>query len=465
MSGTPGLSHDEGANQLVVEPTVPDTLIVASFCRLLQAFAPCFTAPSFRTFLTVMCGWSLTLSRHTVTGVVRAANAVGWKHISSFHRFFAKARWSLDGVSLVLVRLLDDLLPVKRTVVVVIDDTLGRHTGKMIAGASMHRDPLLSTGKRPVFHWGHVWVVAGLCLELFGKTWCLPVLVRLYRSPKLCTASRQPHRKCTELAAELIAMLAKALPHRHLVVVGDSAYTNRSIVKDRPSNVTVVGRSRLDAALFAPPPARRRGQMGRPRVRGARLRSPGEQAACPRARWRSLQVNAYGRTATVRVLVLDALWYSVGRSELMRLVIVRNFPGHERDDVFVSTDPSMSAEAIIETYCRRWSLEVTFHETKGKLGLEQPQNRTELAVHRTAPLALLLYSLVLLWYVQTGQRLRAARTTALPWYRTKTVPAFSDMLATLRRASWAERLFASRANGSTLRKQIGPLLQYLDAAV
>ena len=249
------------------------------------------------------------------------------------------------------------------------------------------------------------------------------------------------------------------------MVVGDSAYTNRSIVKDRPSNVTVVGRSRLDAALFAPPPARRRGQMGRPRVRGARLRSPGEQAASPRARWRSLQVSAYGRNATVRVLVLDALWYSVGRSELMRLVIVRDFPGHERDDVFVSTDPSMSAEAIIETYCRRWSLEVTFHETKGKLGLEQPQNRTELAVHRTAPLALLLYSLVLLWYVQTGQRLRAARTTALPWYRTKTVPAFSDMLATLRRASWAERLFASRANGSTLRKQIEPLLQYLDAAV
>jgi hypothetical protein len=59
--------------------------------------------------------------------------------------------------------------------------------------------------------------------------------------------------------------------------------------------------------------------------------------------------------------------------------------------------PSMSAKDMVETYCLRWSLEVTFQETKGHLGLEGPQNRTELAVQRTAPLALCLYSLVILW--------------------------------------------------------------------
>jgi hypothetical protein len=168
--------------------------------------------------------------------------------------------------------------------------------------------------------------------------------------------------------------------------------------------------------------------------------------------------------ATVKVLVIDALWYIAAGSELVRLVLVRDFPGHERDDVFVSTDPTMSAKDIVQTFCLRWSLEVTFHDAKGKLGLEEPQSRTELAVERTAPMALWLYSLVVLWYLNTGRRLRAARLQPPPWYRDKTTPAFSDMLATLRRASWSERLFDPHGNDSTIRKRFRPLLDYLSAA-
>lgn len=65
---------------------MPDTLIVTSFLTLLQGFAPCFSRPSFETFLVLAGGWVLNLGRHTVTGTIRAANAVGWKHFSSFHR-------------------------------------------------------------------------------------------------------------------------------------------------------------------------------------------------------------------------------------------------------------------------------------------------------------------------------------------------------------------------------------------
>jgi len=54
---------------------VPDTAIVASFIALLQRFETHFTAPTFRTFLVLACGWVLALGRHTVTAAVRAANA------------------------------------------------------------------------------------------------------------------------------------------------------------------------------------------------------------------------------------------------------------------------------------------------------------------------------------------------------------------------------------------------------
>jgi len=440
---------------------MPDTFIVVSFAQLLQAFAPCFTVPSFPTFVTLMAGWSLVTGRHTVTGVVRAANAVGWKHICSFHRFFSRARWCTDRLGLVLVRLIvERCLKAGDAIVVPVDDTLGRHTGKKIAAASMHRDPLLSTAVRPVFHWGHVWVVVSIVVRAFNKTWALPVLFRLYRGKKRCKAEKRLYRNCPALAAELIRLLAEALSERRIIVVGDAAFTNGSLIKGRSKNVTIVGRSRLDAALWTPAPIRRAGQMGRPRVRGSRLPSPEKQIKT--ARWKWIEVNVYGRTVKVRAVVIDALWYVATGSELVRLVVVRGFPGHDRDDVFMSTDPTMDAKSIVETFALRWSLEVTFHDCKGKLGFEDPQNRTDRAVERTAPMALWLHSLVVLWYLGAGQFSRAAQQPMLPWH-VKTTPAFSDMLATLRRASWAELLSVPCASVQTLRKRMRPLVEALAA--
>ena len=442
---------------------MPDSATVSTFRDLLQHFVPCFTAPSFQSFVVLMGGWMLNLRRHTVTETIRAAAAVGRKHVSSFHRFFSRGRWLPDEVGLVLVHLVEQwLLPDDDPIIAPLDDTLGRHTGKCIAAAGMHRDPLLSTAARPLFHWGHVWVVLSIRVEAFGKGWALPVLVRLYRTKKRCEAEKQTHRKITELAAELVRLMALALPHRKIYVVVDAAFMNASLVRGRPTNVHVIGRSRSDAALYAPPPTARKRQMGRPRVRGPKLLSPGKQAARAKARWRRVTVTVYGKTVTLRVLLIDALWYRVARSELVRLVVVRGFPGHREDDVFASTDPTLDVNIIIERFALRWSLEVTFHETKGKLGFEDPQNRTEHAVERTAPMALWAYSLTVLWFLRVGQHTRAAKITALPWYE-KNVPAFSDMLATLRRASWLDRLSVPCANVSTLRKRIRPILEYVAA--
>jgi hypothetical protein len=443
---------------------VPDAPIVASFVTLLQEFSACFTSPSMTSFVTLMAGWVLDLRRHTVTEVVRAAGAVGCKHISSYHRFFSRARWTTDEIGLTLAALIIEHLASEGVLRLVVDDTLGRHTGKRIAAASMHRDPLLSTGRRPFFHWGHVWVVLAIEVDLFNKSWALPVLFRLHRSEKRCKAEKKPYCKLTEHARALVELLTQRYPDRRFELIGDSAYTNSTLMKDRPSHVTVIGRGRLDAALYAPPPARCRGQMGRPRVRGKRIASPGWWARRKSTRWKKLHVNVYGRTVTVRVWVIDALWYKAAGSALLRMVVVRDFPGHEKDDVFVSTDPTLSPRHIIESFSKRWSLEVTFHEVKGKLGFEDPQNRTERAVERTAPIALISYSLTVLWYVQQGQRSRAAQLPKLPWYTHKMGIAFSDMLTTLRRASWRERLFDPASSPSDLRKRLRPLVDYVASA-
>jgi hypothetical protein len=416
---------------------VPNPILAPSFAPLVALFADCFTAPSFITFQHLLGGWVLCLGRHTVTGVLHASGAVGQKHHTSFHRFFRAAAWSAEDVGLRVLGIVMLLIAPHQRFVAALDDTLGRHTGKRINGASMHHDPLLSTRAKPVFHWGHVWVVLAVVVFIpaWDKSFALPVMARLYRSKKLCLRENRPFLKKTELAALMLGTLARALRGRQFTAIADAAYANASVIKSLPPNVHFIGRSRLDAALYARPVRKR---MGRPRVKGRRLPSPGARARSTSG-WTSLNVDLYDKKVTIQVKTFEALWYVVGGGRVLRFVLVRGWPGHEHDDVFVSTDVGRSARDILSDYCLRWSLEVTFEEVKGRLGFEDPQNRTELAVERTAPMALWVYALTVVWYVIIGQTTPGAQLRKLPWYK-KTIPAFSDMLAALRRETWRSRL-------------------------
>lgn len=89
----------------------------------------------------------------------------------------------------------------------------------------------------------------------------------------------------------------------------------------------------------------------------------------------------------------------------------------------------------------RWSVEVTFHASKQYLGFEEPQGWSERAVERTAPMAMLLYTLIVHWYASEGHR--EARLRIRPWYTRKSRPSFADMLSTLKRLSLQQRISAS----------------------
>lgn len=431
---------------------LPQTLL-ACLCT----FEPCFTAPSFSRFVTLMSGWVLCIGKHTVTGVMRAAGAAG-SDPSGYHRFFSRGAWSPDEVGRVVLQLVLRLVPPDERVKLTLDDTLARHTGKHIASAGMHRDPLLSTGAKPFFHFGHNWIVIAVAVTLpWGKTFSLPFAVQLYRTAKTAHKQGLEHLKRTVLAAQMLANLMKYEQKRRFLVFADNAYVNRSIVRTLPKAVDLVGRGRMDAALYAPPPDYR--GVGRPRVKGKRLRSPEQRAR--KGRWQKLDVLVYGKPGAVRVQVFDALWYIVGGSRTMRLVLIRDWPGHAKDDVLVSTDLTLSAKDIIEGYCQRWSLEETFGWVKSRLGLEDPHNRTEHAVHRTAPMAMWAYSIVIVWYVHWARNRKTLPLRHASWYRNKTAPSFADMLATLRRQCWTIWVSDQAQHRRLDQKSLAPLLDIL----
>jgi DDE superfamily endonuclease len=440
-----------------------DLMLPSTLAVLLTAFTSCFQARSYLTFQWLMLGWVQCQGRRTVTEVALAAGAIGARHISVFHRFFSRASWTRDALGHVLFTLALKWLPADQPLVVLGDDTLSRKGGKSIALASMHHDPLLSSARKPFASFGHVWVVLALWVPLpfgSGRGFALPVLFRLYVGskrggerqragqtqgrvgPRLEAArtAHAEHQQTTklELLREMVGLVAQWADERTVYLVVDSAYAGRTLLEDRPANVQVISRLRLDAALYAPPPPRRPGQKGRPRRRGDRLPALAQRIARHR-RWRDLPLVLYGRAVTPRTFTLEAVWYGALRSQSVRIVVVRDPSGRRRDEAFFCTDLEREAAFILLTYSRRWTLEVTFHDAKQHLGFGQAQNQARQAVERTAPFAGLVYSLVLLWAAAHLQQGGTLSWMVRPWYRSKTAVAFPDLLHALQQELWRAR--------------------------
>lgn len=442
---------------------MPEIILPSTFVGLLVAFEPCFHAPSYRTFQLLVAGWIHCLGRRTVTGVALASGGVGQRHISVFHRFFARATWSLDAVGQVVFRLALRWIPADQPLLILVDDTLARKTGKGIALATMHHDPLLSTARKPFCSFGHVWVVLALWVPLpmgGSRGFALPLLFRLdvgakrggtkdapgrpRRGTRQQTADKayaaHPRPTKLALARELLALVAGWADGRTVYAVVDSAYAARPLLEGRPANVEMLSRLRPDAALWARPGRRRPGQRGRPRKRGHRLPTPKAMAAT-RRRWDPLPLTRYGRQVTPLVFGCTALWYGALRDQPVRIVVVRDPSGRRRDEAFFCTDLTVDPAFMLTGYARRWTIEVAFHDQKQVLGFEDPQNQTPEAVARTAPMAGLVYDLVLLWYAARLQQGHATGWLHRPWYRSKTAPSFLDMLTAVRQESW--RLYFS----------------------
>jgi len=142
--------------------------LVASFIDLLQPLAPVMTAPSFTNLFTILAGWVFSC-RRTVTGMIVASGMAGERHHSIFHRFFARAQWSLDDLGLGVFEIIKPWLDPEASVMLAIDDTLARKRGLKTFGVGMHHDPLISTRAMSLVNWGHDWVIlGGAVLPLLG---------------------------------------------------------------------------------------------------------------------------------------------------------------------------------------------------------------------------------------------------------------------------------------------------------
>jgi hypothetical protein len=127
-------------------------------------------------------------------------------------------------------------------------------------------------------------------------------------------------------------------------------------------------------------------------------------AADPDQPWTELAFDQFGLHAVLQVKIQQALYYKAGGQRLLSIVLVHDLQGQRPDQMFYCTKLDWDARQILSTYACRWAIECTFENCKQFLGLEDPANRLPKAVQRTAPMALVLYTLIILWFHQSGSR-------------------------------------------------------------
>ena len=130
-----------------------------------------------------------------------------------------------------------------------------------------------------------------------------------------------------------------------------------------------------------------------------------------------------------------AVWYRSGKPPvLIRWVLIRDPQGAFATQALLCTDQTMAPTQILEWFVLRWQLEVTFQEVRTHLGVETQRQWSDLAIARTTPVLLGLFSWATL-AAHALQKQHPMTQRRAAWYD-KPAPTFVDAIALVRRHLW-----------------------------
>lgn len=419
--------------------------MIPSLEVLVQGFAVAFTQPSFQTHCQVLLAWLMCPGAHTeyrVFETLQADQEVSRAQRHSFDRFynfFSRSAWHVKDLAYRVAFAIVFRLQPKGTLNLVVDDTLLHKRGSHVWGLGWFRDAVASTKKRVATASGNNWVVLGLAVPvpLFpSHILCLPLLARQH-----LPGEGQP--TCVALAKEMLAEVLAWFPDRRLVLCGDGAYAAEGLLRDLDGRVTFVGRLRGDAAVYDPTPAPRKGKRGPKPKKGPRLPSP--KAAAQRAdenkagqgpwAWQSVEAMAYGVKRSLQVLAYVVVWPTVLGLRPIRIVVVRDPEGKMKDAYLFTTDLSATLGWVVETFAKRWSIEVAFKASKQVMDVEAPQHWCQESIGKLAPWVWLMQSVVQVWYLTAGHSLPEAAEERALMGEWDSEWSLRHMLKVLRRAT------------------------------
>jgi len=356
-----------------------------------------------------------------VTGLLTTCGAQ-FRDWTSSYRLFSHDRLPAPDLFSVVRRAVLEALPPPAPVCAYLDDSLLRRAGLHTPGVAWRRDPL-----GPRFQTNFVRAQRFLQTSLAlpsadGSCRLIPIAFRHAPTPakpgkKATPAERQAYRaqaraaRLGQRAGEQIQELRAALDadparaSRRLLVAFDGGYTNRTVLKPLPHHTTAIGRLRRDAHLhFRPAPAP-------PKARGRRLgyglpAPTPEQVRTDDSPWETLTLRVHDLDFSLRYKRRTGLmWRPAGAHQILQLLVIAPVPYRLRQGskllyrqpaFLICTDPDLEPRLVIETYIRRWDIEVNFRDEKTLLGAGQAQVRHSHSVEAAPALTVAAYALLLL---------------------------------------------------------------------
>lgn len=412
----------------------------AEIMIVLQHFSPVFSERIWDWAQVLVIGAILAPRQRTVTAILRIMGMSQERQFQNYHRVLNRAQWSSLRISGILLGLLvAAFVPADAPVIIAADETLERRRGQRIAAKGHFRDPVLSSEKQHVASEGLRWVSMMLLVKLpwSQRLWALPFLTVLAPHEKTHTALGKRHKTSIDWVQQMTSQVRRWLPQRQIILLTDGGLIAVKLglrCHRYRQPVTFISRLHLNIRLFDPPAPSRRKNAARVGQRQPTLQHHLDN---PRTRWTRQTVSWYGgKTRLVEWVSDTALWHTPSQKQPLpiRWVLVRDPLGKFKSAAFCCTDLSLSPQQIIALYVLRWNVEVTFEECRAHLGLETQRQWNALAIARTTPAILGLFSLIVL----LAQRLtldQTLPTRSASWY-TKSEATFSDVIAFVRRYLW-----------------------------
>jgi len=438
------MSHLSGQT-LLLEDIAVDTFVYSSFGTVVMTlFYDLFTAPSWRTFILLACGWALATDRHTITTYLWLTGATTVKHFAQFYVFLGcplyNQRWYLWGA---VIRLAVQFVPVGEVIRVSFDDTTKKKAGRSIEGLDRYRNGAGSARQEYRTLRGLNFVVGIMHIPL--TRWpghYLSVLVgcELYLKEPQAQSLNVPYQSRSQLARTILDFVVVQLPGRSIRSLADGGYATKDYVRQLPKVAHVVGRFPISAKLYEVPPSPTPKRRGAPRKKGDLIGSP-KTLAQTTTGW-----VPHPSEAGAEIQAWCGLWHAVLPGRLVQVVVLRRqsqlatkYQGQRKPppalEAFFTTDLTLSVDEIVREYGHRWAVEIAIRDSNAFAGLGQDQCRKRQRIVGANTLRLVLAAARTLWFiahVDRGMGVPLGRYR--PWYRQKVAPSQLDIAEACREA-------------------------------
>jgi hypothetical protein len=378
----------------------------------------------------------------TVCNILRSVGLRWERNFPKYHRVLSQDKWSAFQLSKVLFLLvIQTFVPKGEAIILGMDDTIERRWGRKITKRGIYRDPIRSSKSHFVkcsgLRWLSLMVLTSLPWLQAGVCWALPVLTVLCPSKRYYAKQGKSVKKLTTWAHQIISWLGrncKDLQRSVYLAVDGSFATLELMMNAQQNQIGLIARMKFNARLYdLPPKVYPKGKRGPKPPVGKRLLSMEKRLTDKRIKWTSVTFSEWYGNKQKQMLITSgvAIWRKSNTLLLqVKWVLLKDPEGKLEPVLLACSDFEISVENMVKFFVRRWRVEVTFAEVRRHLGVETQRQWSDLAIERTTPCLMALFSIVCL-LANSLNNCHSIQPNHTAWYKKKGV-TFSDVLAAVR---------------------------------